>query len=64
MDCSYTVLVLDSGFSILVIFWHRRFVILEEFFNGLDIAIRLLKLKGSLTTFANIRPKIEYLANR
>ncbi|VVB05686.1 unnamed protein product [Arabis nemorensis] len=42
----------------------ERFVILEEFFNGLDTSIRLLKLKGSLTTFANICPKIEYLTNR
>ncbi|EOA23859.1 hypothetical protein CARUB_v10017077mg [Capsella rubella] len=42
----------------------ERFEILEVFFNGLDTAIRLLKLKGSLTTFANICPKIEYLTNR
>ncbi|XP_020881254.1 CDT1-like protein b isoform X2 [Arabidopsis lyrata subsp. lyrata] len=42
----------------------ERFEILEEFFNGLDTAIRLLKLKGSPTTYANICPKIEYLTNR
>ncbi|KAL1212550.1 CDT1-like protein b [Cardamine amara subsp. amara] len=42
----------------------ERFEILEVFFNGLDTAIRLLKLKGSLTTFANICPKIEFLTNR
>ncbi|CAA0386411.1 unnamed protein product [Arabidopsis thaliana] len=42
----------------------ERFEILEEFFNGLDTAIRLLKLKGSSTTYANICPKIEYLTNR
>ncbi|XP_024013769.1 CDT1-like protein b [Eutrema salsugineum] len=42
----------------------ERFEILGELFNGLDTAIRLLKLKGSLTTFANICPKIEYLTNR
>ncbi|KFK34710.1 hypothetical protein AALP_AA5G181700 [Arabis alpina] len=42
----------------------ERFVILEEFFNGLDTAIRLLKLKGSSTTFANICPKIQFFTNR
>ncbi|CAL9246371.1 unnamed protein product [Arabidopsis halleri] len=42
----------------------ERFEILEVFFNGLDTAIRLLKLKGSSTTYANICPKIEYLTNR
>ncbi|CAA7046120.1 unnamed protein product [Microthlaspi erraticum] len=42
----------------------ERFEILEEFFKGLGTAIRLLKLKGSLTTFANISTKIEYLTNR
>ncbi|CAH2064116.1 unnamed protein product [Thlaspi arvense] len=42
----------------------ERFQILENFFNGLDTAIRLLKLKGSLTSFANICPKIESLTNR
>lgn len=41
-----------------------RFEILDECFNGLVTAIRLLKLKGSLTSFANICPKIEYLTNR
>ncbi|KAL0867142.1 hypothetical protein Bca101_046260 [Brassica carinata] len=42
----------------------ERFEILEECFNGLVTAIRLLKLKGSLTSFANICPKIEFLTNR
>ncbi|CAN7135383.1 unnamed protein product [Brassica rapa subsp. narinosa] len=42
----------------------KRFEILDECFNGLVTAIRLLKLKGSLTSFANICPKIEYLTNR
>ncbi|KAF3556326.1 hypothetical protein F2Q69_00015272 [Brassica cretica] len=42
----------------------ERFEILDECFNGLVTAIRLLKLKGSLTSFANICPKIEYLTNR
>ncbi|KAF3579390.1 hypothetical protein DY000_02032680 [Brassica cretica] len=40
-----------------------RFEILDECFNGLVTAIRLLKLKGSLTSIANICPKIEYLTN-
>ncbi|KAG2287562.1 hypothetical protein Bca52824_047166 [Brassica carinata] len=39
------------------------FEILDECFNGLVTAIRLLKLKGSLTSIANICPKIEYLTN-
>ncbi|CAG7905661.1 unnamed protein product [Brassica rapa] len=42
----------------------ERFENLDECFNGLVTAIRLLKLKGSLTSFANICPKIEYLTNR
>ncbi|CAF1852418.1 unnamed protein product [Brassica oleracea] len=41
----------------------ERFEILDECFNGLVTAIRLLKLKGSLTSIANICPKIEYLTN-
>ncbi|XP_010516010.1 PREDICTED: CDT1-like protein b [Camelina sativa] len=48
----------------LVIKLPERFEILEVLFNGLDTAIRLLKLKGSSTTFANLCPKIEYLTNR
>ncbi|KAJ0245740.1 CDT1-like protein b [Hirschfeldia incana] len=42
----------------------EKFEILDECFNGLVTAIRLLKLKGSLTSFANICPKIQYLTNR
>ncbi|KAF8047357.1 hypothetical protein N665_3078s0001 [Sinapis alba] len=42
----------------------ERFEILDECFNGLVTAIRLLKLKGSLASFANICAKIEYLTNR
>ncbi|XP_010555868.1 PREDICTED: CDT1-like protein b [Tarenaya hassleriana] len=42
----------------------ERFEILGDFFNGLDTSIRLLKLRGCLTTFTNISPKIECLTNR
>ncbi|CAN8279324.1 unnamed protein product [Cochlearia groenlandica] len=42
----------------------ESFEILEEFFNGLDSSIRLLKLKGSLTSFINISAKIKCLTKR
>ncbi|KAK0592847.1 hypothetical protein LWI29_026516 [Acer saccharum] len=35
-----------------------------KFFNSLDSAIRLLKLKRSMSTFTNISPKIECLTDR
>ncbi|KAK3193579.1 hypothetical protein Dsin_024889 [Dipteronia sinensis] len=35
-----------------------------EFFDSLDSAIRLLKLKRSMSTFTNISPKIECLTDR
>ncbi|GMI98710.1 hypothetical protein HRI_003540200 [Hibiscus trionum] len=38
--------------------------ILCEFFDGLDSAIRLLKLKRSMPTFTNICPKVECLTDR
>lgn len=37
---------------------------LAEFFDGLDSAIRLLKLKRTMSNFANISPKIESLTDR
>ncbi|KEH42561.1 DNA replication factor CDT1-like protein [Medicago truncatula] len=37
---------------------------LGEFFDSLDSSIRLLRLKGSMTSFNNIRPKIETLTDR
>lgn len=37
---------------------------LGQFFDGLDSSVRLLKLKGSVTTFTNICPKIECLTDR
>ncbi|KAJ0089843.1 hypothetical protein Patl1_12610 [Pistacia atlantica] len=37
---------------------------LAEFFDSLDSAIRLLKLKRSMSTFTNICPKIECLTDR
>ncbi|KAK2455339.1 CDT1 protein a, chloroplastic [Trifolium repens] len=37
---------------------------LGEFFDSLDSSIRLLRLKRSMTSFTNIRPKIETLTDR
>ncbi|XWS31443.1 hypothetical protein CRYUN_Cryun23aG0076300 [Craigia yunnanensis] len=42
----------------------EKYEILCEFFDSLDSAIRLLKLKGSIRTFTNISPKIECLTDR
>ncbi|XP_022758382.1 CDT1-like protein a, chloroplastic isoform X1 [Durio zibethinus] len=42
----------------------ENYEILCGFFDGLDSAIRLLKLKGSMPTFTNISPKIECLTDR
>ncbi|KAL5068094.1 hypothetical protein RYX36_018981 [Vicia faba] len=41
-----------------------RYENLGEFFNSLDSSIRLLRLKGEMTSFTNIRPKIETLTKR
>lgn len=37
---------------------------LAQFFDSLDSSIRLLRLKGSMSTFTNICPKIECLTDR
>lgn len=42
----------------------EKYKILDKFFNGLDSSIRLLRMKGSMTTFTNISPKLEYLTDR
>ncbi|KAG9155661.1 hypothetical protein Leryth_003946 [Lithospermum erythrorhizon] len=42
----------------------EKYEILDDFFNGLDSAIRLLQLKGSATTFGNIITKVECLTDR
>ncbi|XVF71980.1 hypothetical protein PTKIN_Ptkin12aG0084100 [Pterospermum kingtungense] len=42
----------------------EKYEMLCGFFNSLDSAIRLLKLKGSMPTFTNISPKIECLTDR
>ncbi|KAK6940681.1 DNA replication factor Cdt1, C-terminal [Dillenia turbinata] len=42
----------------------KSYEILLEFFNSLDSSIRLLKLKGSVSTFSNICPKIQCLTDR
>ncbi|XVE77905.1 hypothetical protein DITRI_Ditri13aG0101400 [Diplodiscus trichospermus] len=42
----------------------EKYEMLCKFFYSLDSAIRLLKLKGSMPTFTNIRPKIECLTDR
>ncbi|CAH9051291.1 unnamed protein product [Cuscuta epithymum] len=42
----------------------EKYEMLVKFFNCLDSSIRLLKRKGSLTTFTNIRPNIESLSDR
>ncbi|KAL3717327.1 hypothetical protein ACJRO7_008841 [Eucalyptus globulus] len=42
----------------------EKYEVLGQFFDGLDSAVRLLKLKGSLSTFTNVCPKIECLTDR
>ncbi|KAA3459339.1 CDT1-like protein a, chloroplastic [Gossypium australe] len=42
----------------------EKYEILCGFFDSLDSAIRLLKLKGSMPTFTNICPKVECLTGR
>ncbi|KAF5936725.1 hypothetical protein HYC85_024231 [Camellia sinensis] len=42
----------------------EKFEILGKFFDSLDSSIRLLRLKGSGSTFANISPKMECLTDR
>ncbi|XP_010522160.1 PREDICTED: CDT1-like protein a, chloroplastic [Tarenaya hassleriana] len=42
----------------------EKYETLAEFFDGLDNAIRLSKLKNSMPTFSNISAKIEYLTER
>ncbi|XP_016489512.2 CDT1-like protein a, chloroplastic [Nicotiana tabacum] len=42
----------------------EKYELLEEFFRSLNSSIRLLRLKGSLTTFANISTKVECLTDR
>ncbi|KAL6953541.1 hypothetical protein U1Q18_045719 [Sarracenia purpurea var. burkii] len=42
----------------------EKYEILGKFFNCLDSSIRLLRLKGSASTFTNISPKVEYLTDR
>ncbi|XVE72958.1 hypothetical protein DITRI_Ditri11bG0079400 [Diplodiscus trichospermus] len=42
----------------------EKYEILCGFFDSLDSAIRLLKLKGSIPTFTNISPKVECLTDR
>ncbi|KAF8006379.1 hypothetical protein BT93_K0624 [Corymbia citriodora subsp. variegata] len=42
----------------------EKYEVLGQFFDGLDSAVRLLKLKGSVLTFTNICPKIECLTDR
>uniref|UniRef100_A0A2C9UU91 CDT1 Geminin-binding domain-containing protein n=1 Tax=Manihot esculenta TaxID=3983 RepID=A0A2C9UU91_MANES len=41
-----------------------KYETLGEFFDSLDSSIRLLKLKGSMSTFTNVSPKIECLTDR
>ncbi|CAL5432733.1 unnamed protein product [Camellia sinensis] len=42
----------------------EKFEILGKFLDSLDSSIRLLRLKGSGSTFANISPKMECLTDR
>ncbi|KAI5589823.1 hypothetical protein BDE02_05G188100 [Populus trichocarpa] len=41
-----------------------KYEMLGEFFDNLDSSIRLLRMKGSMSTFSNISPKIESLTDR
>ncbi|KAK3026180.1 hypothetical protein RJ639_040567 [Escallonia herrerae] len=51
---------IDGGLTMLP----EKYEILDKFFNSLDSSIRLLQLKGSMSAFTKISPKIEYLTNR
>ncbi|XP_027095243.1 CDT1-like protein a, chloroplastic [Coffea arabica] len=42
----------------------EKYDILDKFFSSLDSSIRLLRMKGSTTTFTNISPKMECLTDR
>lgn len=42
----------------------EKYEILGKFFNSLDSSIRLLRLRGSVSTFTNICPKVECLTDR
>ncbi|KAI8569644.1 hypothetical protein RHMOL_Rhmol02G0293200 [Rhododendron molle] len=42
----------------------QKYEILSKFFDSLDSSIRLLRLKGSTSTFTNISPKVECLTDR
>ncbi|XP_010278199.1 PREDICTED: CDT1-like protein a, chloroplastic [Nelumbo nucifera] len=42
----------------------EKYEMLAEFFDSMESSIRLLRLKGSLSTFTNISPKIEALTDR
>ncbi|XP_058197100.1 CDT1-like protein a, chloroplastic [Rhododendron vialii] len=42
----------------------EKYEILGRFFDSLDSSIRLLRLKGSMSTFTNISPKVEFLTDR
>ncbi|KAJ6336973.1 hypothetical protein OIU76_006774 [Salix suchowensis] len=41
-----------------------KYEMLGEFFDNLDSSIRLLRMKGSMSTLSNISPKIESLTDR
>ncbi|KAM7521693.1 hypothetical protein LguiA_011595 [Lonicera macranthoides] len=42
----------------------EKYEILDKFFSSLDSSIRLVRLKGGMSTFTNISPKIECLTDR
>ncbi|KAM1570221.1 hypothetical protein FF1_035349 [Malus domestica] len=42
----------------------EKYEILSEFFDCLDASIRLLRLRGLMPSFTNLRPKIECLTDR
>ncbi|KAJ8899343.1 hypothetical protein K2173_018317 [Erythroxylum novogranatense] len=42
----------------------EKYEILSEYFDSLDSSMRLLRLKGSMSSFTNISPKIESLTDR
>ncbi|WOG87184.1 hypothetical protein DCAR_0206407 [Daucus carota subsp. sativus] len=42
----------------------EQYEILDKLFSSLDSSIRLLRIKGTVSTFANISPKMECLTDR
>jgi chromatin licensing and DNA replication factor 1 len=61
MNFFYKISVIYANLYVLIL---KRYEMLGELFDNLDSSIRLLRMKGSMSTFSNISPKIESLTDR